>query len=77
MRMIRLALLLLSWAYARAEAQILVPVEYTAFVWAAVAGWYVFGEAVTTSTFIGTGLIMAGCIVAARQKPEHLEMVAL
>jgi S-adenosylmethionine uptake transporter len=30
-----ISLLLLSWAYARAEAQILIPVEYTGFVWAA------------------------------------------
>jgi S-adenosylmethionine uptake transporter len=29
-----LSLLLMSWAYARAEAQMLIPVEYTAFVWA-------------------------------------------
>jgi len=29
------SLMLLSWAYARAQAQHLAPVEYTAFVWAA------------------------------------------
>lgn len=76
-----IALLLLSWAYARAEAQVLVPVEYTAFVWAAIFGWYFYDEAVTATTFIGTALIVAGCIVAARQKPtvqpEHVEPVAL
>ena len=28
----------LAWAYGRAEAQVLAPVEYTAFVWAAILG---------------------------------------
>ncbi len=63
-----LSIMLLSWAYARAEAQILIPVEYTAFIWAALFGWYFFREAVTISTFVGTGLIMCGSIVAARAK---------
>lgn len=76
-----IALLLLSWAYARAEAQVLVPVEYTAFVWAALFGWYFYHEAVTATTLVGTGLIVAGCVIAARQKPqaqpEHVEAVAL
>jgi len=76
-----IALLLLSWAYARAEAQVLVPVEYTAFVWAALFGWYFYHEAVTAATLVGTGLIVAGCVIATRQKPqarpEHVEAVAL
>lgn len=76
-----IALLLLSWAYARAEAQVLVPVEYTAFIWAALFGWVYYSEAVTITTFIGTGLIVAGCIIAAGQKPgaapEHIEAAAL
>jgi len=75
-----LSLLLLSWAYARAEAQVLLPVEYTAFVWAAILGWLVFGEAVNAATIIGTALIITGCIIAARQKPAvlaHIETSAL
>ena len=76
-----IALLLLSWAYARAEAQVLVPVEYTAFVWAALFGWIYYNEAVTITTYIGTALIVAGCIITARQKPgtapEHVEATAL
>ncbi len=76
-----IALLLLSWAYARAEAQVLVPVEYTAFIWAALFGWYVYDEALTAATLAGTGLIVAGCVIAARLKPqaraEHVEIAAL
>ncbi len=60
------SLLLLSWAYSRAEAQVLVPVEYTAFVWAAIMGAIFFNEAVTLTTLAGAVLIVTGCIVAAR-----------
>jgi S-adenosylmethionine uptake transporter len=75
-----ISLLLLSWAYARAEAQILITVEYTAFIWAAIMGWIYFEEAVTMPTIIGTGLIVTGCIIVARQKPaivQHVETSAL
>ena len=56
--------LLLAWAYAHAEAQRIVPVEYTAFVWSAILGWLVFGERVLPFTVAGAVLIVAGCWVA-------------
>ncbi len=62
------AIMLLAWAYARAEAQQLVAVEYTAFIWAALLGWYVFGEQVLPTTFGGAVMIVAGCLWAARQQ---------
>jgi S-adenosylmethionine uptake transporter len=65
------ALMLLSWAYARAEAQALVAVEYTAFIWAALTGWFFFGEAVTGWTVAGVVLIVAGCWIAARKPTEQ------
>jgi len=65
------ALLLLSWAYARAEAQVLVPTEYTGFLWAALLGWWWFGEALEWKTLAGALLIVAGCLVAARQRTEQ------
>jgi S-adenosylmethionine uptake transporter len=74
------SLLLLSWAYARAEAKILIPVEYTAFVWACLFGWLAFGEDVTAATLGGTALIVVGCLVAMRQKPDrvdHIETTAV
>jgi len=64
-----ISLLLLSWAYARAEAQILIPVEYTAFVWAAFFGWLFFAEPVTLPVLLGTALIVGGSLIAARAKP--------
>lgn len=62
------SLMLLSWAYARAEAQVLVPLEYTAFIWAALAGWIAFDEPVTTPTLAGVVLIVIGCLTAAPRK---------
>ena len=62
-----LSLLLLTWAYARAEAQVLVPMEYSAFGWAAAVGWLAFGEPVSWTTVVGVALIVAACLVAARR----------
>jgi S-adenosylmethionine uptake transporter len=56
----------IAWAYARAEANVLVPTEYSGFVWAAMFGWAFFREAVTWPTLAGTALIVTGCWIAAR-----------
>jgi len=56
---------------ARAEAKVLLPVEYTAFIWAALFGWLFFAEALTLSTVAGTVLIVSGCLLAARQYPRN------
>jgi S-adenosylmethionine uptake transporter len=65
------SLMLLSWGYGRAEAQALLPIEYTAFIWAALLGWWMFGEAVTWATVAGVVLIVAGCLIAARKPTEQ------
>lgn len=56
----------IAWAYARAEAQALVPTEYSGFVWASLFGWLFFREGVTWPTLAGTTLIVAGCWLASR-----------
>jgi S-adenosylmethionine uptake transporter len=61
------SLLLLSWAYARAEASYLAATEYTSFLWAMLLGWLVFGERVSPFTLAGAALIVAGCFLAARR----------
>jgi S-adenosylmethionine uptake transporter len=58
--------LAIAWAYARAEAQALVPTEYSGFVWAALFGWVFFREPVTWPTLAGTALIVTGCWLATR-----------
>lgn len=62
------SLFLLSWAYARAEANYLAPTEYTGFLWATLWGWVVFGERVSFFTVAGAALIVGGCIIAARRR---------
>lgn len=64
-----ISLLLLSWAYARAEAQVLLPSEYTGFLWLALLGRMFFGEALTAATLVGAALIVGGCLLAVRQRP--------
>ncbi|TMJ12901.1 MAG: DMT family transporter [Alphaproteobacteria bacterium] len=62
-----LSLMLLSWAYARAEAQHLAPVEYTAFIWATLFGLLVFAEPIRPLTVLGAAMIVFACLIAARR----------
>lgn len=70
-----MALMVISWGYGRAEAQALLPIEYTAFVWAAIMGWWMFAEPVTVATLLGVVLIVIGCWIAAPR--VHIEETAL
>ena len=64
------SLLLLSWAYARAQASYLATTEYTSFLWAALFGWLIFSEAVSPFTVAGAAMIIGGCLLAARTPEE-------
>jgi S-adenosylmethionine uptake transporter len=66
--LVAISLMLLSWAYARAEAQALLPLEYTGFLWAALFGWVWFDERVTPATLAGAALIVIGCLIATRTR---------
>jgi S-adenosylmethionine uptake transporter len=70
-----ISLMLISWGYGREETQVLLPLEYSAFIWAALLGWLVFGEGLTAPTVAGAVLIVAGCLLAAPRK--HIEQTAL
>ena len=63
------SLLLLSWAYARAQAQHLAPVEYTSFIWAAILGYLIFDELVRPLTLAGAAMIVVACLIAATRRP--------
>jgi len=69
------SLMLLAWAYARAEAQHLAPTEYSGFVWAAFYGWLIFAEPVQPFTLAGAAMIVFACLIAARTRlpAEHAE----
>lgn len=69
-----LSLMLIAWGYAREETQVLLPLEYSAFIWAALMGWLMFDEALTAPTVAGAVLIVSGCLIAAR---KHTEQTAL
>jgi S-adenosylmethionine uptake transporter len=62
--------MLLSWAYARAEANYLAATEFTSFLWAALFGWLIFHEALSPYTLAGAALIVAGCLLAASKPGE-------
>lgn len=62
----------ITWAYARAETQLLVPLEYSGFLWAALFGWYFFQEVVTLATILGAILIVSGCFLATRRRSDPL-----
>jgi S-adenosylmethionine uptake transporter len=64
------SLMLLSWAYARAQAQHLAPVEYTAFIWAVLFGLVFFHEPVRALTLCGAAMIVGACLIAARGRPS-------
>lgn len=61
--------LLFAWGYARGPASYLAVTEYSGFLWASVMGWLVFRERVSLYTLAGAGLIVGGCLIAARGKP--------
>ena len=61
------SLMLLSWAYARAEAQYLAPVEYTAFIWAACSASSSSPSRCGRLTLVGAAMIVAACFIAARR----------
>lgn len=59
--------LVLSRAYAQAEASRLAAMEYTALLWAIGLGYVAFGEVPGVATLAGAGLILAGSALAARR----------
>jgi S-adenosylmethionine uptake transporter len=68
------ALQFIARAYARAEAQVLAPFEYTALAWAALYGWLFFAEPVAPRTWAGALMIGAACIWQARRASASPEL---
>ena len=66
----------MAWAYARAEAQVLVPIEYSGFLWASVLGLAFFNEVPGLATWAGTALIVSGCWLVTRQAKTPAETPA-
>lgn len=56
---------LMTLAYARAPAQRLAPLEYTALIWSGVFGSVFFGEYPGWQTWVGAVIIIGACLVVA------------
>ncbi len=69
---------LFARAYAAAETQVLAPLEYTALVWVAAIGWFLFAEPVRPQVWAGATIIIAACLWGARaeKSPPHPSGVA-
>ena len=59
--------LMLTSAFARAEASRLAPLEYTGLIWASGLGYAFFGEVPLITTYAGAVLIIAGAIAISRR----------
>jgi drug/metabolite transporter (DMT)-like permease len=68
--------LLLTFAFARANAARIGVVEYTAFAWAAVIGYVWFAEVPSLATYAGVGLIVAGALAVACKGARAEPMVS-
>ena len=58
---------LLTRAYALIEAQVLAVMEFTALPWAALFGWFIFGEPVRPQIWVGAAIILVACLWATRE----------
>ncbi|MEO1100889.1 MAG: DMT family transporter [Pseudomonadota bacterium] len=52
-------------AYARAPAQRLAPLEYTALIWASILGYFFFEETPGWPLFAGAAIIIGACMIVA------------
>lgn len=68
----QMSIMLIAWAYARVEARMLIPLEYSAFLWSALFGALFFGERLTPMVVAGGALIVAGCVASTRTRPQPL-----
>lgn len=58
---------LMTSAYARAPAQKIAPMEYTALIWSALLGWIFYEEVPTVWVWIGAAIIIAACVLVSRE----------
>jgi S-adenosylmethionine uptake transporter len=67
---------LLARAYAKAEAQALGVLEFTALPWAALFGWLFFGEDVRPQVWVGAAVIFAACWWVGRADRRRVGQLA-
>ena len=57
---------LLTWAYRRAQAGVLASADYLALPYAALLGFFFFGEVPTPAVWTGAALIVGACLIVTR-----------
>ena len=57
---------LLTWAYRRAPAGVLASADYLALPYAALLGFFIFGEVPTPAVWTGAALIIGACLIVTR-----------
>jgi drug/metabolite transporter (DMT)-like permease len=57
----------LTWAFARVEASLAAPLEYTGLLWAWLLGWWVFGEQPGPYQLASAALIVLGALLLLRR----------
>jgi drug/metabolite transporter (DMT)-like permease len=57
---------LLTWAFRRAPAGVLASVDYLALPYAALLGFFLFGEVPTPAIWTGAALILGACLIVTR-----------
>jgi S-adenosylmethionine uptake transporter len=60
-------LMALTWAFARVEASLAAPLEYTGLLWAWLLGWWVFGEQPGPYQLASAALIVCGALLLMRR----------
>ena len=60
--------LLLTQSYRLAEASLVTPIKYLSLVFAATAGYIIFGESLKTTTIIGALFIVVGTYIIFRRE---------
>ena len=57
--------ILMTFAYARAEAQLLAPLDYSALIWSGLLGYVFFSEALSWQLLGGALVIIGACLLVA------------
>ena len=65
--------LLLAMAFARVQAALLAPLEYTALVWGVLLDATLWGVLPDAATWLGAGIIIASGLYLLRRERVHLE----
>src|SRR5262249_8272 len=68
--------LMLTWAYARAPAQRIAPIDYTSLLWASLWGYLFFQETPRLLVWVGALFIIAACLLLAWDERRSARLTA-